>query len=65
MAWSGANPDIVGNKKMTAKGPNSSLRNERSYVPRGSSGSLCKGPNTGLAMGSIYSQGNRPNVACN
>lgn len=65
VAWSGANPDIVGGKKMMAKGPNSALRGERSYVPRGASGSLCNGPKIGLAIGSIYSQGNRPNVACN
>lgn len=50
---------------MIAKGPNAALRVERTYVPRGASGGLCKGAKVGLAIGSIYSQGNRPNVACN
>lgn len=65
VAWSGANPEIINAKKVLAKGANSSLRIDRTYTPRGASTGLCKGPKVGLAIGSIYSQRSRPNVACN
>ena len=66
VAWNGANPDIIGGCKIKPNGPNQFLRSERTYTPRGSSSKLCKGPQSGLAIGSIYAQTNRQaNVACN
>jgi len=65
VTWNGANPDIIKGHKMTANGPNTALRIERTYVTRGRSSELCKGPQIGLAKGSMYSQMSRPNVACN
>lgn len=66
VAWNGANPDIVSGRKTKANGPNQFLRSERTYTPRGSSNQLCKGPKSGLAIGSIYAQTSRhANVACN
>ena len=66
VAWNGANPDIISGCKIKANGPNQFLRSERTYTPRGASSNLCKGPQSGLAMGSIYAQTNRQaNVACN
>ncbi|XP_070499733.1 uncharacterized protein [Chironomus tepperi] len=66
VAWNGANPDIIGGCKVKPNGPNQFLRSERTYTPRGSTSKLCKGPQSGLAIGSIYAQTTRPaNVACN
>lgn len=66
VAWNGANPDIIGGRRVKTNGPNQLLRSERTYTPRGSSSKLCKGPQSGLAIGSIYAQTSRPaNVACN
>lgn len=66
VAWNGANPDIIGGRRAKANGPNQLLRSERTYTARGSSSKLCKGPQSGLAIGSIYAQTSRPaNVACN
>uniref|UniRef100_A0A336KJS7 CSON011657 protein n=1 Tax=Culicoides sonorensis TaxID=179676 RepID=A0A336KJS7_CULSO len=65
MTWNGANPDLSTGSKSQARGPDSSLLIERSYVPRGSNKELCKGPSSTLAKGSMYSQLNRPDVACN
>lgn len=63
VTWSGANPDILLSSKTKALGPNASNR-VGSYTPRGHNSDLCKGPQVGLAKGSIYSQMSR-NVACN
>lgn len=63
VAWSGANPDILLSSKAKALGPNASNR-VGSYTARGHNSDLCKGPQRGLAKGSIYSQLSR-NVACN
>ncbi|KAL7046471.1 hypothetical protein ACKWTF_002585 [Chironomus riparius] len=66
VAWNGANPDIIGKCRIKSNGPNQFLRSERTYIPRGSSSKLCKGPQSGLAIGSIYAQTSHPaNVACN
>jgi hypothetical protein len=66
VAWNGANPDILLSNKIKSIGSSSSLRVDRStYLARGHNKELCKGPKSGLAKGSIYSQMTRSNVACN
>lgn len=68
VTWNGANPDISVGRKGLANGSDPSLLADRNYGPRGHNNDLCKGPQVGLAKGSIYSQLNRSmtaNVKCN
>lgn len=65
VTWNGANPDIIKGRRAISNGPNPSMRIDRAFNSRGRSSELCKGPKIGLAKGSMYSQLNRPNVACN
>lgn len=79
ISWNGANPDIRVGHKSLARGPNAALRSASASAGRyavtagaqnaatGSNAELCKGPQTGLAKGSIYAQLTRQmaNVKCN
>lgn len=66
MTWNGANPDNAKGRQGLNSGPNNSLLSkERNYKPKGTNSDLCKGPKSGLAKGSIYSQLSVPNVKCN
>lgn len=66
VTWNGANPDIAMGHKIKASGSNSAMRIDRAYPARGRTSELCKGPQVGLAKGSMYLKiPTRANVACN
>ncbi|XP_055610695.1 uncharacterized protein LOC129757480 isoform X2 [Uranotaenia lowii] len=57
VTWNGANPDLARGSQKLALGADRTIRLvDRSYTALGPNGDLCKGPATGLAKGSIYSQ---------
>lgn len=56
VTWNGANPDFCQGQKNLANGSESSLLSERSYKAYGHNNDLCKGPQSSLAKGSIYTQ---------
>ncbi|XP_039486438.1 uncharacterized protein LOC120448477 isoform X3 [Drosophila santomea] len=65
VTWNGPNTKLL--QKQVTQGPDASLLTDRSYKPRGGNSELCKGPQSGLAKGSIYAQGSNksPNIKCN
>lgn len=69
VTWSGANPDISLGRKGIAQGADATLLSDRNTtLALGHNNELCKGPQVGLAKGSIYSQINcalNTNVKCN
>lgn len=57
VTWNGPNAEFrSGPHKSLAKGPDPSLREERTYTAIGPNKELCRGPAKGLAKGSIYAQ---------
>ncbi|XP_072376581.1 uncharacterized protein [Diabrotica undecimpunctata] len=54
--WQGPNSTFIKGSQKLAQGPNSSLLTERSYKACGPNRNLIKGPQCGLAKGSIFSQ---------
>lgn len=70
VTWNGANPEFYQGQRNLAIGPDNTLRSDHTYKPCGHNPDLCKGPQTGLAKGSIYSQQNATtnksmNIKCN
>lgn len=68
IAWNGANSDLCRGSRGLAKGSDPSLRTNRLNIAQGSKNELCKGPQTGLAKGSIFAQiklQSIANVKCN
>ncbi|XP_033158355.1 uncharacterized protein LOC117139827 isoform X1 [Drosophila mauritiana] len=65
VTWNGPNTKLL--QKQVTQGPDASLLTDRTYKPRGGNSELCKGPQSGLAKGSIYAQGSNksPNIKCN
>ncbi|XP_032574088.1 uncharacterized protein LOC6616411 isoform X3 [Drosophila sechellia] len=65
VTWNGPNTKLL--QKQVTQGPDASLLTDRTYKPRGGNAELCKGPQSGLAKGSIYAQGSNksPNIKCN
>ncbi|KQS44355.1 uncharacterized protein LOC6546271 isoform X2 [Drosophila erecta] len=65
VTWNGPNTKLL--QKQVTHGPDASLLTDRTYKPRGGNSELCKGPQSGLAKGSIYAQGSNksPNIKCN
>ncbi|XP_043648471.1 uncharacterized protein LOC122616945 isoform X2 [Drosophila teissieri] len=65
VTWNGPNTKLL--QKQIIQGPDASLLTDRTYKPRGGNSELCKGPQPGLAKGSIYAQGSNksPNIKCN
>nr|NP_788560.3 uncharacterized protein Dmel_CG10508, isoform L [Drosophila melanogaster]AAF51689.5 uncharacterized protein Dmel_CG10508, isoform L [Drosophila melanogaster] len=65
VTWNGPNTKLL--QKQITQGPNASLLTDRTYKPRGGKSELCKGPQSGLAKGSIYAQGSNKsaNIKCN
>lgn len=56
IAWNGANANLCKGNRGLAKGSDSSLRTNRLNIAQGPKNDLCKGPQTGLAKGSIFAQ---------
>lgn len=56
IAWNGANSDLCKGMRGLAKGSDPSLRTNRLNIAQGSKNELCKGPQNGLAQGSIFAQ---------
>lgn len=57
MTWNGPNPELrLGHDKSLAKGSNKSILAEKRFSAKGANKDLRKGPLSGLAKGSIYSQ---------
>ncbi|XP_055909688.1 uncharacterized protein LOC129944349 isoform X3 [Eupeodes corollae] len=68
VTWNGANPDISLGRKNIAVGPDQAIIQDHSYLANGRNPDLCKGPQAGLAKGSIYSQlksSTNTNIKCN
>lgn len=57
MTWNGPNPELrTGQDKTLAEGPNKNLLSAAKTIAKGSNKENYKGPNLGLAKGSIYSR---------
>lgn len=68
IAWNGANSELCKGNRSLAKGADPSLRSNRLNITQGSKNELCKGPQAGLAKGSIFTQLKMQqiaNVKCN
>lgn len=65
VAWNGANPELCAGKKGLAKGIDASLRTPRKSLAQGTNTDLCKGAQSGLAKGSIFSQMKVQQMKCN
>lgn len=68
IAWNGANSELCKGNRSHAKGADPSLRSNRLNITQGSKSELCKGPQAGLAKGSIFTQLKMQqiaNVKCN
>ncbi|KAI8119313.1 hypothetical protein FF38_06881 [Lucilia cuprina] len=62
VTWNGANPDFCQGQRNLANGADSNMRSERAYKAFGHNADLCKGPQSSLAKGSIYTQQNTANA---
>ncbi|XP_037827513.1 uncharacterized protein LOC119615574 [Lucilia sericata] len=62
VTWNGANPDFCQGQRNLANGADSTMRTERAYKAYGHNADLCKGPQSSLAKGSIYTQQNPANA---